>query len=78
MPRLTRSSSLIAPPLAYAGEREALRVELGEIIGKLKRCPDRSPFRPALQKSFTRITARLLALGDAPAPVPGADRRDLQ
>lgn len=73
-----RPASPFAPPLAYTGDQERLIAEREEILSKLRRVPERSPFRPALQRSFTRVTAQLVAISQAPAPIPGSTRKDLQ
>lgn len=78
MPRDLRPARPVAPPLVYAGEREQLLAERAEILGKLRRNGGHSSFRPALQRSLTRITARLVAIGAEVPPVPGMNRKDLQ
>lgn len=73
-----RPSVPVAPPLAFTGDREQLIAERAEILAKLRRVPERSPFRPALQRSLVRVSAQLVAISQAPAPVPGSTRKDLQ
>lgn len=78
MPRPVRPSSLSVPALVYTGDRARLETERAEIAAKLRREPDRSPYRPALQRAFTRLTAQLVAIDAASPPVPGSTRKDLQ
>lgn len=78
MPRPPRNADLVCPPLVYVGDRDRLEAERAEILSKLRRVPERSPFRPGLQRAFTRVTAQLVAINSAPPPVPGANRKDLQ
>lgn len=73
-----RSPGPFAPPLAYTGDRERLIAERAEILAKLRRVPERSPFRWALQRSLIRVSTQLIAISEAPAPVPGSTRKDLQ
>lgn len=73
-----RPSGPVAPPLVYAGQRERLLADRAEILAKLRRVPVHSPYRPALQRSLVRVSAQLIAISEAPAPVPGSTRKDLQ
>lgn len=73
-----RLSRPVAPPLAFTGDREQLISERAEILAKLRRVPERSPYRWALQRSLVRVSAQLIAISQAPAPVPGSTRKDLQ
>lgn len=78
MARSALPPGLSAPPLVYAGERERLLAERDEILGKLRRNGGHSSFRWALQRSLVRVTAQLVAISQAPAPVPGSNRKGLQ
>jgi len=78
MPRPVRPSTPFAPPLVYTGDRARLEAERAGIAAKLRREPDRSPYRPALQRALTRLTAQLVTLELAPPPPPGSTRKDLQ
>lgn len=77
-PRMRQAASAVAPPLAYAGERTRLIEEREAIRADITRLPPQSRFRAGLEYRIRQITTRLLALGDEPPPVPGADRKDLQ
>lgn len=78
MAKPIRPSGISAPPLAYTGDREMLEAKRAELAAQLRRVPERSPFRPGLQRAFTRVTAQLMAINGAPPPVPGSTRKDLQ
>lgn len=78
MPRDLRPSGFVLPPLAYAGERERLVDERNDLLLEIKGLPPASRCRAGLEHRLRRVTTRLLALGKAPAPVPGTDRKDLQ
>lgn len=78
MPRPVRPIQPFAPPLVYSGDRERLEAERAEIAAKLRRVPERSPYRPGLQRAFTRVTAQLMAISSAPPAVPGSSRKDFQ
>lgn len=78
MSREQRSSGLLLPPIAYTGDRERLENERASIAAKLKREPAHSNYRPALQRRLVKVTAQLLDIERAPAPVPGSNRADLQ
>lgn len=76
--RHLRPARPVAPPLAYAGEREAVRAELAEVEAKLRRNAPGSIYRPPLERHRCRLVARLLDLGEPAAPEPGQDRKDFQ
>lgn len=73
---LRPSARPYAPPLAYAGERERLAEERGELIADLKRLPPRSRLRAGLEYRLAKVTARLLATEGA-VIIPGTTRADL-
>jgi hypothetical protein len=78
MPRDARPSGLTLPPIAYTGDRERLEAERASIAAKLKREPQHSNYRPALQRRLVKVTAQLLDIERAPPPSTWTKRADLQ
>lgn len=74
----TLMPALSAPPLAYAGERDALLQEREELLAKLRRNAPGSIYTPGLRRRLNTVTARLLVLGEALPPLTGSNRKDLQ
>jgi hypothetical protein len=73
--KAVRPSRLFVPPLAYAGERERLAEERGELLAALKRLPPRSRLRAGLEYRLVKVTTRLIATEGA-IVVPGSNRAD--
>lgn len=70
--------ALSAPPLAYAGERDALVSERQSLMADLETLPPGSRLRPGVEYRLRRVTTRLMQIGAPLAPVPGSTRKDLQ
>lgn len=66
--------------VAYAGERDWLAWEMGELRHRLETLPLGSRLRPGIEFVLARITRRMLeieAIGPEIIP-PGSTRKDLQ
>lgn len=76
-PRVTSPARLHVPPLVYAGEREALLAERGEVRAAIERFRGSPGLRASWERRLIQITARLLDI-ERERPMPPVTRADLQ
>jgi len=76
-PRASSSHRLFAPPLVYAGEREALLAEQAEVRAAIERFKGSPRLQWPWVRRLIKINARLLDIERAPV-VPPVTRADLQ